>query len=610
MAARNPTLILMPCTSGGVAWEQTFAQGFSDDLQVELARFGSLDLVCWRSAPAPEGLEPELPAAESGKAFVLRTALRRTETSLRITAALTELRNERHIWSDRYEAPLAELYAIEDNIVAQTAVALAARLEDAVLLEARGKAIDNLVAYELWIHGKSLLLKGTVEADAEARMLFERALTLDPHFARAYGGLSLSWFNEWTCQFWHAFDANGEKAYQFAHQALSLDDTDPLLHVVIGRVLLHRRDFGQAAWYVDRAMALSPNHPDCLIQLALCHALLGNHDTSIQCAERAFRLHPFHPQWYSAYACLPYLFARRIDEAIELARSGVDVPVVDLPAALAACYALKGEMAEARHWYAKYEEEFRVKIAGGREAKPGEAIEWLLAVNPLRRPEDIAFIREALSPITAEPELPTPHGISASPAPPTESAMLRQGSGWLLCYEGQDVLLPDMKGVRDIALLVGSAGRSIHCFDLSGHIRNEGRDDRVLDEKARGAYKARIRELQEQLAEAEDNNDQGSTEQAQAELDTMLEALSEALGLGGRGRRLGSMAERARTTVTWRIRYAIRKIESMHGPLGRHLRKGIRTGMFCTYEPELPVKWRLSDNTDSSGRARPAEPGA
>lgn len=587
MAARNPTLILMPCTTSGASEELIFAQGFSDDLQMELARFSSLDLVRWHNATAPD-----YSVAEGAKAFLLRTALRRTDSNLRITATLAEGHSERHIWSDRYEAPMAELYAIEDSIVAQTAVALAARLEDAVLLDARDKAIENLEAYELWIRGKALLLKGTAENDAQARILFERALALDPHFARAYGGLSLSWFNEWTCQFWHAFDANGEKAYRFAHQALALDDTDPLLHVVIARVLLHRRDFDQAAWYVDRALALSPNQPDCLIQLALCHAHLGNHDTSIQCVERAFLLHPFHPQWYAAYACLPYLFARRIDEAIEFARAGLDVPVVDLPAGLAACYALKGEMAEARYWYDRFEEDFRVKITGGRRARPGEATEWLLAVNPFRKEADISFIRDALGRIDAT----AAQGPAAVP-PAAESAFLRQGAGWLLSYDNQTVMLPDMKGLRDILTLIENAGAATHCFDLSGHVRNEDRDDPVLDARARDDYKSRIRELQEELAEAREHNDLGRIERSQDELDSLLEVLSNALGLGGRSRRLGSMAERARTAVTWRIRYAIRKIEAVHAPLGRHLRKGIRTGLFCTYEPEIPVKWRLCART-------------
>jgi hypothetical protein len=95
--------------------------------------------------------------------------------------------------------------------------------------------------------------------------------------------------------------------------------------------------------------------------------------------------------------------------------------------------------------------------------------------------------------------------------------------------------------------------------------------DAVLDEKARRSYQQRIRDLQEEVTEAEDANDLGRASRAREELDTLVETLSGALGLGGRKRRLGSLTERARTTATWRIRHAIRAIETAHRALGRHL---------------------------------------
>jgi hypothetical protein len=78
-------------------------------------------------------------------------------------------------------------------------------------------------------------------------------------------------------------------------------------------------------------------------------------------------------------------------------------------------------------------------------------------------------------------------------------------------------------------------------------------------------------------------------------MDALVEALSRALGLGGRGRRLGDLAERARTTVTWRLRYALRKVAATHQALGRHLAASVRTGAFCVYQPETPVAWGFDE---------------
>jgi hypothetical protein len=130
-------------------------------------------------------------------------------------------------------------------------------------------------------------------------------------------------------------------------------------------------------------------------------------------------------------------------------------------------------------------------------------------------------------------------------------------------------------------------------LELAGRSAEPRGDDAVLDERARREVTARARELQETIDEAEAMNDRGRAELAREELDQLVTALSGALGLGGRSRRLGSAAERARSAVTWRIRNAIRKIATAHPPLGRHLDNAVRTGTYCAYAPERAVDWVL-----------------
>ncbi|HUG61109.1 MAG TPA: ATPase, partial [Methylomirabilota bacterium] len=161
-------------------------------------------------------------------------------------------------------------------------------------------------------------------------------------------------------------------------------------------------------------------------------------------------------------------------------------------------------------------------------------------------------------------------------------------------FDGRRVLLPELKGLHDIRRLLERPGEEVHCLDLAERAETTYGADASLDDKARNALKARIRDLQEDLVEAEAMNDVGRAERARSEMDALLEAMGRALGLGGRSRRLGDLAERARTTVTWRIRHAIRKIEALHPPLGRHLGNSLKTGSFCLYRPEHPVDWRFA----------------
>jgi hypothetical protein len=115
----------------------------------------------------------------------------------------------------------------------------------------------------------------------------------------------------------------------------------------------------------------------------------------------------------------------------------------------------------------------------------------------------------------------------------------------------------------------------------------------VLDDRARAAYQRRLAELDERIAEADSDGNADRSAAALEERDFLLAELAGAYGLGGRPRRAGDPAERARTTVTSRIRDALGRIEAEHPELGRHLRSSVRTGTFCCYAPELPVAWEV-----------------
>jgi predicted ATPase len=176
-----------------------------------------------------------------------------------------------------------------------------------------------------------------------------------------------------------------------------------------------------------------------------------------------------------------------------------------------------------------------------------------------------------------------------TPAP----AFRREGVVWSLTYDGATVRLPDAKGFHDLAALLASAGREIHCAELMGVAVEVPDTGPVLDAQARWAYEARIVELQGDLVEAEDAHDREAADRARLEMDLLVEHLTAATGLGGRSRRPGGSNERARSAVRWRIRAAIDRIEDSHPALSRHLRAAVRTGTWCSYQPGTPIEWQL-----------------
>jgi hypothetical protein len=169
---------------------------------------------------------------------------------------------------------------------------------------------------------------------------------------------------------------------------------------------------------------------------------------------------------------------------------------------------------------------------------------------------------------------------------------------WELGYQGKHVHLPDAKGLRDIALLLSSPGRPVHVLRLLG-VDEPGGADPVLDERARKAYKARLDDLDAEIEEAQRWQDPVRAERAALERDALIAELTAAAGLAGRRRLLGDRTERARKTVSARIRDALRRIDIAHPELAEHLRSTITTGSECMYVPE-----RLGHSQNDLNRPR------
>ena len=181
----------------------------------------------------------------------------------------------------------------------------------------------------------------------------------------------------------------------------------------------------------------------------------------------------------------------------------------------------------------------------------------------------------------------------AGAEPPGRNVFRQDGPLWTLTFDGRTARLPDLKGLHDLARLLAAPGEDLHCLELAGAAGLPPQADAgpLLDEQARSDYRRRMQELAEEGDLASAAGDTVRAEQARAELDALTDAVAAAFGLGGRPRKAGDPAERARSTVTARIRSAVAKVEEAHPALGRHLQNSVRTGTFCSYRPERAGGW-------------------
>jgi non-specific serine/threonine protein kinase len=183
---------------------------------------------------------------------------------------------------------------------------------------------------------------------------------------------------------------------------------------------------------------------------------------------------------------------------------------------------------------------------------------------------------------------------SARPVPAAAPGRLcRNGNHWLVGYRGGRFELPDMKGLHYLVRLLAQPGCEVHVLDLVGAAAGDAGP--VLDERAKAEYRKRVRELREEIGEAEAWNDPERGSRAQLELDVLTRELAGAVGLGGRDRLAASAAERARVSVRKAVTAAIARIAAHDTDLGLLLSTTVRTGTYCSYtpDPRLPVTWAL-----------------
>jgi tetratricopeptide (TPR) repeat protein len=181
----------------------------------------------------------------------------------------------------------------------------------------------------------------------------------------------------------------------------------------------------------------------------------------------------------------------------------------------------------------------------------------------------------------------------AGPRGPSAKRFKRIGPVWSVAFDGTQALIPDAKGIRDIATLLARPGQPVPAAQLAG-VAFSSSGQPALDRTALAAYRARLQDLADDIAHADAEHDSERAARARVERDAIVAELTRSVGRGGRPRRLGDDIERARKTVSARIRRALRLIEQHHLPLANHLRDSLETGTTCTYKPHSPIDWDLA----------------
>jgi len=333
--------------------QEFFCDGLVNDLITDLSRFPDLLVIAANSAFTYKRTRRKAQeiAAELKVSYLLEGSVQRQAQRVRVNAQLIEGATGHHLWVDRFERDITELFQLQDEIVRRILGSLPGRLRAIEGLRALRKDPVEVGAYDAYLRGAHLFSIECESALARCREQFEQAVRLDPTLARAWGYLAYVTVQGWIAGW--AEDASLAQAEEYARRAVSLDLNDYANHWDLAFVYLNTRRIDMALEEYRKAVALNPNDADLLSEMAEALVYAGEVEEALSQLREAMRRNPFHPDWYRWVLGWALFNAQRYDEALpELDRMNRPPPQVDL--LRAGTQAMLGDAAAAKAALARF----------------------------------------------------------------------------------------------------------------------------------------------------------------------------------------------------------------------------------------------------------------
>ncbi len=349
----KPSIAVLPFTNlSGDKEQEYFSDGITEDIITDLSKVSGLFVIARNSSFKFKGRSVDVRdvARDLGVGHVVEGSVRKSGSRVRITAQLIDARTGNHLWAERYDRELSDIFGVQDDVVGRIVSALAVELTDADKARAvRRRRTVNLQAYEFVLRGRQLLTRIAGQDTEKAREYFEKAISIDPGYARAYTNLGLLYWNAW--RLWGRDRAgNLTRALQIGKKAVAHDPDDAGAWTLLAVVHQFRKEHDLAEIEANKAIALEPTHAETLGNLGGYLWYAGRPREAIEYLERAVRLDPYHPSVYLTWLGGVYSWSGRYDRAITVLKRAIrrEPDYIVNHVLLAAAYAHSGKDEDAR----------------------------------------------------------------------------------------------------------------------------------------------------------------------------------------------------------------------------------------------------------------------
>jgi adenylate cyclase len=293
----QPAIAVLPFVNmGSEEGQDYFADGLTEDIITELSRFRSLCVISRASSFAykDRAINFQDVGSDLGVQYILEGSVRRIGAQIRITAQLIEAASGKHLWAERFDRNIGDVFAVQDEIMRKIVGTLPVHVEGAECLRSLQRPTDSFSAYEHWLRGKHLLNRARSKQDVlRAREHFEKALELDPSFAAAVVELGQSYYAEYHSSWTTSRQAAADKVFELGQIAVELDPFDSRTHLELAWGYLNAKgDFDLAKTQVEEALSLNPNDYYNYCFGGWLSACSGDLDHAVACSNEALRRSP------------------------------------------------------------------------------------------------------------------------------------------------------------------------------------------------------------------------------------------------------------------------------------------------------------------------------
>ena len=380
MVVDKPSIAVLAFNNmSGDPEQEYFSDGISEDIITDLSKLSELHVIARNSTfnYKGKGIDVKQVGRDLGVRYVLEGSVRKAGNRVRVTGQLIDAANGAHIWADRFDRDLTDIFAVQDELTREIISALKVKLTPEQKGRLARKNNIDVEAYNLFLRGREQAQLHTKSNNVEARTLLERAIAINPDFAAAHAYVAFTRLNDYVIG--RGDERSLQTCLEVATRAVAMDDEDPYAHFVFSLVLLWHREYDRAFAEVQRCLALAPSSAEGHLHLASMQYYCGDPSGSIDMLNAYMRLDPFYPELALHFLAQAQHSLGQFDAAVatlklRLERNPNSETAYGL---LASCYGHLGRIAESRSAWAEV-----MRIA------PDFSVEQRWRTLPFRNPDD------------------------------------------------------------------------------------------------------------------------------------------------------------------------------------------------------------------------------